>query len=207
MMYYVRMSDASTPSLRERTRRAVQNELVEAGQTLFLAQGYDSTTVDDIAAAVGLSRRSFFRYFGSKEELVLGKIEFSGDDLTAALRSRPLDEEEWVSLQRMFDGVVAYATDPDGRRRLDLLDRIVASTPSLRGAYLGRLDAIQSAIVETLRGRAEQAGHPYETSDPTPEALVGAAFAALAAARAMTATSNQTLEQLLTRGMNGVRPA
>jgi AcrR family transcriptional regulator len=205
ILYHEEVSDENRPSLRERTRRAVQDELVDAAQTLFLAKGYDSTTVDDIAASVGLSRRSFFRYFGSKEELVLGKVELSGGDLAAALQSRPVDEDEWTALERMFDGVVAYLTDAEGRRKLDLLEKIVASTPTLRGAYLGRLDAIQGSIVETLRARAERVGHAYEVNDPTPEALVGAAFAALGAARAKAATNSPPLAALLAKGMAGVR--
>jgi AcrR family transcriptional regulator len=201
------MAALESLSLRERTRRAVQSELVEAAQALFVERGYDSTTVDDIAAAAGLSRRSFFRYFSSKEELVLGKFDLSGEDLIQALRGRPADEDDWASIQRMFDGVVEYVTDEEKVRRLDLLEQVIASTPSLRAAYLGRLDAIQGSIVEELRERAERAGRPYDRDDPTPEALVGAAFACVAAARAKAATSGRPFGELAAVALGTLGPS
>src|SRR6266545_7692516 len=59
--------------VRERTRRAVRDELTQLAKDLFVEKGYDETTIDDLAAAAGMSRRTFFRYFASKEELVMGK--------------------------------------------------------------------------------------------------------------------------------------
>lgn len=199
------MASMEKVSLRERTRRAVQGELVEAAQNLFLERGYDATTVDDIAAAAGLSRRSFFRYFTSKEELVLGKFEMSGEELAEAFRARPASEDDWTSIQRMFDGVVEYVADEEKARRLELLEQIVASTPSLRAAYLGRLDAIQGSIVEAMRERAEGAGRAFRDDDPTPEALVGAAFACIAAARAKAATSDRPFSELAAVALGSLR--
>ncbi len=59
--------------VRERTRRAVRDELAQLAKDLFVEKGYDETTIDDLAAAAGMSKRTFFRYFASKEELVMGK--------------------------------------------------------------------------------------------------------------------------------------
>jgi AraC-like DNA-binding protein len=64
--------ETSSPSLRERTRRAVQAELVEVAQRLFVERGYEQTTADAIAGAAGMSKRSLFRYFRSEEDLVEG---------------------------------------------------------------------------------------------------------------------------------------
>ena len=61
--------------VRERTRRAVRGELAQLAVSLFVEKGYDETTIDDLAAAAGMSKRTFFRYFASKEELVMGKYE------------------------------------------------------------------------------------------------------------------------------------
>jgi AcrR family transcriptional regulator len=68
-----------------------------------------------------MSRRTFFRYFASREGLVLGKYEIVGDRLAEALAARPHDEPIWVSLRRAFDVVVDYFADDPGRdaRRCD----------------------------------------------------------------------------------------
>src|SRR5438046_8720250 len=65
--------------VRERTRRAVRGELAQLAVRLFVEKGYDETTIDDLAAAAGMSRRTFFRYFASKQHLVIGRYEYSGE--------------------------------------------------------------------------------------------------------------------------------
>src|SRR6266536_1666319 len=88
--------------VRERTRRAVRGELAQLAVGLFVEKGYDETTIDDLAAAAGMSRRTFFRYFASKEELVMGKYEFFGEQLAEELAARPVDDPLWASLRPLF---------------------------------------------------------------------------------------------------------
>ncbi|MFX6226362.1 helix-turn-helix domain-containing protein, partial [Acinetobacter baumannii] len=57
-------------SLWERSRRAAYAEISGIAMRLFLDQGFEQTTIDQIAAAAGISRRSFFRYFGTKEDVL-----------------------------------------------------------------------------------------------------------------------------------------
>jgi AcrR family transcriptional regulator len=191
-------------SLRERTRRAVQAELVELAQQLFVDRGYEQTTVDAIASAAGMSKRSFFRYFASKEELVLGKYDLMGDQLVARLDARPDDEDLWTALRRMFDDVVAYTADRSNAARMGEMERIVTTTPALRAAYLHRLDGMQKDIADVVRKRAERAGHPFPDGDPSPVAIVGAAFACLSAARTASASGGQPLEEAVDAAMRAV---
>nr|WP_195969097.1 TetR/AcrR family transcriptional regulator [Cellulomonas hominis] len=172
-------------------------ELIDAAQDLFVAQGYEGTTVDQIAAAVGMSRRSFFRYFASKDDLVLGKYDAMADQLAEALHARPADEPLWDSLRRVFDGVVDYATDPATAQRMAAMERIVQSNDALRASYLHRLDAIQGALVDAARERAQAAGHPWEPADPAPAAAVGAAFACMRTANDLAAGTGRDLSELL----------
>src|SRR5438046_10674294 len=94
--------------VRERTRRAVRGELTELAKELVVENGYDETTIDDLAAAAGMSKRTFFRYFASKEELVMGKYEVFGEQLAEDLAARPAGEPIWASLRHMFGRVVEY---------------------------------------------------------------------------------------------------
>jgi AcrR family transcriptional regulator len=200
------MSNTMPVTLRERTRRAVQAELVEVAQELFVAQGYEATTVDAIANAAGMSKRSFFRYFGSKEELVLGKYDLMGDQMIAALQDRPDSESVWDSLRRMFDQVAEYTGDASHAPTMTEMDRVLTSAPTLRAAYLGRVDQIQERIAEIVRERAERVGRPWAESDPAPRAIVGAAFACISAARQSSLHSGQTVATELDRAMAVVRP-
>lgn len=63
-------SPAAPAGTRERKRLETRRRIAEAGQQLFLARGYQSTTLDDIAAAAGISRRTFFAHFKSKDEII-----------------------------------------------------------------------------------------------------------------------------------------
>lgn len=190
-------TEPTTSPLRQRTRRAVRAELIDAAQDLFVAQGYEGTTVDQIAAAVGMSRRSFFRYFASKDDLVLGKYDAMADQLADALRARPADESLWSSLRRVFDGVVDYATDTAKAQRMAAMERIVRDGDALRASYLQRLDAIQGALVEVARERARAAGHAWDDADPAPAAAVGAAFACMRTANDLAASTGRDLSELL----------
>src|SRR6185369_972906 len=100
------MTRPAPVALRERTRRLMRAELMDIAMALFAQQGYEATTIDELAQAAGMSKRTFFRYFGSKEDLVLGNQESIGGELAAALAARPASEPAWPALRRAFDLVL-----------------------------------------------------------------------------------------------------
>ncbi|HEV6951862.1 MAG TPA: TetR family transcriptional regulator, partial [Promicromonospora sp.] len=114
----------------DRQRAALREEITETARTLFVEKGFDATTVDEIAQAVGISRRSFFRYFGTKEDVVLGDLTGRADALARALAARPADENPWTALRTaMLDSRSETFTDV----RSDLaITRMMRDTPSLR---------------------------------------------------------------------------
>jgi AcrR family transcriptional regulator len=117
-------------SLRERTRDAVRSAIAGQALLLFDEQGFDATTVDEIAEVAGISVRSFFRYFPSKEDTVLYEVEPLGADVRDALALRPLAESPWVALLNSLEPVVRVVDgDPIGQLRLT---RVAISTPALR---------------------------------------------------------------------------
>lgn len=107
------------------TRRAIQEQALR----LFLNQGYDNTTVEQIAAAAGVSHMTFFRYFPTKEAVV------ESDDydplIVELIAGRPPEEDMLTALHRaLAEGLrTVYATD---REALLVRSRLILRTPALR---------------------------------------------------------------------------
>ncbi|MDR7187014.1 AcrR family transcriptional regulator [Microbacterium trichothecenolyticum] len=175
------MRETTPVPIRERTRRLAQTELTSVAQDLFVAQGYDGTTVDQIAAAAGMSKRTFFRYFPSKDDLVIGKYDLFADRMAGALDDRPADEPVWMSLRRVFDITLDYVQDDQQRARNDAMDEIVRSSPQLHARYLEKMQRVQELLIGRVAARLTNGGPT--PSDPRPAAIVGAAFACMHAAR------------------------
>ena len=79
---------ASEPGRRERNRQRTHDALHSAAMRLFAERGYEATSVDDIAAAAGVSVRTFFRYFGTKEDVLFARRMDIGA-LVDALAAQP----------------------------------------------------------------------------------------------------------------------
>ncbi|MFC8181726.1 TetR family transcriptional regulator [Rhodococcus sp. NPDC057297] len=176
--------------IRERTRRIAQTELTSVAQDLFLAQGYEDTTVDQIAAAAGMSKRTFFRYFSSKDDLVIGKYDLFADRMADALDARPTDEPVWESLRRVFDITLDYVEDERQRARNDAMEAIVSGTPQLTARYLEKMQRVQELLISRVADRLPGEKLP---ADPQPAAIVGAAFACIQAARTSYLMSDRTM--------------
>lgn len=159
--------------LRERTRRAVRAEIADAALRLFVERGFDETTVDDVVAVVGVSRRSFFRYFGSKEDVVLGFLDDVGVAICAGLAARPVDEPPWIALRRSLTEIsTAYGADAD---RILALHRLIYETSSLRARHLDKQDRWHRLLTAELAARLEV----DPAKDLAPRVLAAAAVAAL----------------------------
>ncbi len=163
--------------VREARKQLTSRELILAAFELFGRQGYDETTVEQIADRVGISKRTFFRYFANKEDLVLGNLEHTAGLLAAAMWERPLSEDPWLSLRRSFDFFVEATTEePD--RVCDNL-RIMQSSPALKATQLGKLQHWQAALVPELSRRLAKDG---DEADMRAAAMAGAALACMDAA-------------------------
>src|SRR5438552_6314341 len=173
--------------VRERTRRAVRDELTQLAKDLFVEKGYDETTIDDLAAAAGMSKRTFFRYFASKEELVMGKYEVLGEQLAEDLAARPADEAIWASMRQVFGRVVEYFESEARGATTVAMEKIVRDHPTLNASYLERVSRMQELVHDEARSRT---GRP-DPADPRPAAIVGAAFSCLIAAWTTWLTTNQ----------------
>ena len=124
--------------LREQKKALTRATIEARALERFLADGYESVRLEDLCAECLVSTRTFFRYFTSKEDLVLGRLR-SHLDLAADLFARqPPDAPLLTSMRAVIEATVAdYAADP--HRELDRL-RLVATTPVLE-AGLSRVFA------------------------------------------------------------------
>ncbi|WP_409461919.1 TetR/AcrR family transcriptional regulator [Amycolatopsis sp. GA6-003] len=162
----------------ERTRRRVREEVMDVALGLFLEQGFEDTTVDQVVTAAGISKRSFFRYFGTKEDIVFGDLAEQGPVLLEALRARPDDEPIWEALRHAF-GVLGTQADP--QRGLTIA-RLVTASPSLRAAHLEKHLRWQEQLAPEVERRLGDSADPPGLRG---QAIVATALACLDAATAI----------------------
>ncbi len=192
---------AEPGGLRDLTRRAVRAEIAAKAMDLFLEQGFEETTVNQVAAAVGMSSRSVFRYFDSKEEMVIGELVELGHEVAAALEGRPDDEGPWIALRHALQVCVDSLEGQDvGRRRATML----ANTPSLRTAMLDKQMRWQEMLVPHIERRLHVTG---ELGALQARALVSTALACLdVAATAWTQRpSDRSLRDLVDVAFAAIR--
>jgi AcrR family transcriptional regulator len=165
------------PNFWDKTRALVHSQVTDVALDLFLAQGFDETTIDQVVASAGISRRSFFRYFGTKEDIVLGDVDAQGPLFAEALAARPAGEDPWTALER------AAAVLPSSRFSEDrafAIAKLVFTTPSLRARHAQKHAGWQRSLVPVLQRRM---GAACDGPDIRATAVVAAALACLDAAR------------------------
>lgn len=146
------------------TRRALRNAALE----LVAERGFAHVTIEDITEAVDIATRTFFNYFSSKEEAVIGADPERVEQLHTSLLARPLTES---SLQALRSVTVEYANAIDeefddlgeGREAWFRRFCIVREDPDLLGAYVGHITEIEQNLVAALAERlgTDPAHDPY----------------------------------------------
>lgn len=148
--------NAPPEGLRARKKELVQSALASAAKRLFHARGFDATTIDDIAAEAGVSRRTFFRYFRTKEAVVFADRERRFDAFRAALD----DGQPHAPFAAVRRALLALAAEYDANRaELVAEHRRIDASPALLAWEL-RVDreweeAIAEALVRRM-GKSER---------------------------------------------------
>jgi len=119
--------DAPKEGRRERKRRQTRGRIEHAAMALFLDRGFDQTTIEDITEAADISKRSFFDYFPSKEEVVFAWQDSFADDLADAVAARPVGEPLVRVVEEALSAAVMAAFDPQSLALGDL----IRETPAL----------------------------------------------------------------------------
>lgn len=135
----------------DRRRRLMRDELRSIAIALFAERGFDEVTVDDIAEAAGISARTFFRYFATKDEVVLAYEDRLHERLLAALRDRPPSEGGVKALREAY--IATSHVEPANRARVLLLGRILTRASALRRHALGQRLAENQELVGLVAHR------------------------------------------------------
>ncbi|WP_236794137.1 TetR family transcriptional regulator [Amycolatopsis sp. GM8] len=141
------------PGLRERKKHRTREALIDAAQSLFCANGFEATTVDQIAEAVDVSPRTFFRYFTSKEDVALALAD---EQITAMLEqfaAQPADVPVLTGMrQAAVELVQAYEAEASSadQTRHQLMQQLISTSSTLAAARIergiARLDEIARLV-------------------------------------------------------------
>lgn len=161
-------------SRRQARKAATRRSIQEHALRLFLAHGYDATTVEQVSAAAGVSHMTFFRHFATKESVV------DTDDydpmLAELIRSRPATEDPVTAIHRAVVAGLA-AILPADREALLVRSRLIMQTPALRARQADNQHATRVLLADALATRAG-----LDTPTFRLEVLAAAALAALTTA-------------------------
>ena len=165
------------PDWRQRKKAETRDRIRGCALRLFLEQGYDATTVEQIAAAAGVSHMTFFRYFPAKEDVVLSD---SYDPMITRLLGQtpaawPVRERIRVALRQGLAQV--YAAD---RGTLLAQNKLIAATPALRDRLWADQLATQRLFLQAL-GQGEPGHRPGLRTRVTVAACLAAASTAILA--------------------------
>lgn len=163
-------------SLRERKRTRTREAIIEAATELFERRGYDGTTIADIAAAADISTRTFFSYFGSKDDVLFPDADARVLAALTAIDERRPDERPTEILLRALTELGAAGGDLVGPLAALRL-RFMRSVPSVRGRGLQLQHDAQAEIADRL-----YAAFPDELGEVEAAALVGAFVGAIGGA-------------------------
>ncbi|MFB6628658.1 TetR family transcriptional regulator [Streptomyces sp. NPDC056362] len=162
-------------TLAQRKRQLVATELTEAALQLLALRGFDAVTVDEIATTAGVSKRTFFRYFASKEDVVVQFLAGMGADMRAGLAARPAGERPSEALLHTVSVPLAACED-HADRALPVV-RLILRTPALHARLLEHQARWREELTEELGTRLAR----DPATDLTPRLAAGMALTAFEA--------------------------
>ena len=145
------MTETAVPGLRERKKQQTRDAIIGAALDLFERQGYDATTVEEIAEAADISPRTFFRYFDSKVDVVMDKDERDSDDFAGRLAIRPPHEGPIEAMRQVISAELGQVVkeNPLFVRQM----RLMLRTPSLHALAREHFHEHEAEIVHDVAER------------------------------------------------------
>jgi AcrR family transcriptional regulator len=146
----VKKATDAVHGLRERKKERTREAIIDAALDLFERNGYDATTVEDIAAAADVSPRTFFRYFESKLDLIMVRSGDKHAGLGPSIAGRPAEESLLDAVRHaMHDDLEHQLADPLVVREM----QVMLSTPSLRNLAREHFDEEEAGMVAPVAER------------------------------------------------------
>ncbi|MEU9989214.1 TetR family transcriptional regulator [Streptomyces sp. NPDC048045] len=176
-------------TLWDRSRQVAVQAILDTAVRLFAEQGYEQTTIAQIAREAGISQRSLFRYFGTKEDLVCGDQEALGELLKRTVEEQPAEVSAWDALRAGFEVVLTADHPPE---RVLELSRLIFDTPSLRARYIEKRLRWQRDLVPVVRTRLGT--DPGPALDVRAKAIVATVFACVDTASELWAAHEGRLD-------------
>jgi TetR/AcrR family transcriptional regulator, regulator of mycofactocin system len=171
---------------RIRRMQAARLAVEQAALRLFAEQGYEQTTVEEIADAAGISVRTLFRYYSSKQHILFGDVAQGRiDALRTGLWARPSSEEPLTAIEQALDDL--DLTDPTEREQVLARFALLGRQPSLLTTYLVINRDLASVVAEFVAGRTGAA-----PTDLYPQMVAAATTAAWDTALVTWAASDGT---------------
>ncbi|WP_370962211.1 TetR/AcrR family transcriptional regulator [Amycolatopsis sp. cg9] len=141
-------------SLRDRKKAATRQSLHEAALRLAMEHGLDGVTVEDIADAVGVSRRTFSNYFANKEDAVLHADRERTRELVSLVAGRPAGEGPWPALRAASRDLNRAGAAPDREWVAQL--RLLRRHPSLLARQAGDQITLERDLAAVLVARGHE---------------------------------------------------
>jgi AcrR family transcriptional regulator len=145
----------AAPGLRERKRQQTRERLTRMAMALFRERGFEATTLDDIAAAADISRRSFFHYFASKEDVVFAWQEEITAALIDAVAARPAAESMLTAAENAILAMVRQLEPGDAIA----MAQLKRDNPALQARDQVKYEKLERALTDAL---VKRAGHKTE---------------------------------------------
>jgi AcrR family transcriptional regulator len=182
--------------LRERKKARTHEALERAALDLFARQGFEHTTIEDIADACEVSPRTFFRYFSSKADVLFGgNLEERRCQMLALLEAQPATSSPLAALRAALLTIACeYEEDRD---RLATRMAIIEATPSLRASKSEQQRGWDDAVVELLGARAGRSGTSAGTLELRLVAAAGTAAFRAALEAWLAGPKSQSLTALV----------
>jgi AcrR family transcriptional regulator len=136
--------EQATTGLRERKKQQTREALARAGIELFVERGYDATTLAEIAEAAGVSTRTIFAYFSSKEDILFASFQTMREALARALAERPGGKDALTTLR---DFILSGHTKTELDRKLE---RIIRGDETLLSHKRARMSQLQELFAAAI---------------------------------------------------------
>jgi AcrR family transcriptional regulator len=137
--------------LKVRKQQVVRAALSAAAGELFLARGFENVTVEEIAQTAGVSRRTFFRYYASKEAVMVERSGQLGEQLLSELAARPINEPPLLAIRNAL--VPAIESGLEERDLVRDTIRLLRETSALRRAIMERGNRLEEQIAALMTRR------------------------------------------------------